>query len=98
MYDLCRNIIHISEPFAFLVLPNISRFMQGSNVMSWDNGSLFSKLGTCLNKRLHYASSYFNRMFTMSQRQLSIDVAGKFTLAIYSDFALLSECARVQNN
>ena len=30
---------------------------------------------------------------------MSIDVAGKFALAIYSDFRALSfECARVQNN
>ena len=44
-------------------------------------------------------TNYFNRMFMMSLRQLSIGVAGKFALAIYSDFrALSSECVRVQNN
>jgi hypothetical protein len=38
-------------------------------------------------------------MFMMSLRQLLIDVAGKFALAIYSDFrAFSSECARAQNN
>ena len=38
-------------------------------------------------------------MFMMPLRQLSIDVARNFALAIYSDFrALSSECARAQNN